>query len=118
MKKATKQIYRISLNSGATKLIEELALTAAKSNGGEAPITFPFISMIAESIKKLDDEKESITVEIQEADKWICIDMKSPQWVGYKTVLKIEQVEISELVDEEVERLQSVANISQQGAGC
>ena len=41
--------------------MEELALTAAR-NSREAPITFPFISMIAESIK-LDDEKESVTVE-------------------------------------------------------
>ena len=30
---------------------------------------------------------------------------------GYKTVLKIEQVEISELVDEETEKLQKIENL-------
>lgn len=117
MKKDTKLIYRISLNSGATKLIEELALTAARSNGGEQPIAFPFIGMMAESIKKLDDEKESMTVTVEEADKWLCIDMKSPLWEGYKTVLKIEQVEILELAAP-WEGIEDTTNISQQGQQC
>lgn len=101
MKQVSNLIYRISLKSGATKLMEELALTAARSNGGEAPIAFPFMAMMALSIKKLDDEKDSMTIEIQEEDKWLCIDMKSPQWEGYKTVLKIEQAEVMELVADE-----------------
>ena len=101
MKQVSKLMYRISLKSGATKLIEELALTAARSNGGEAPIAFPFMSMMALAIKKLDDEKDSMTVEVQEQDQWLCIDMKSKQWEGYKTVLKLELVEVLELDLEE-----------------
>ena len=97
MKQVSKLMYRISLKSGATKLIEELALTAARSNGGEAPIAFPFMSMMALAIKKLDEERDCITVEVQEQDKWLCIDMKSKQWEGYKTVLKLELVEVLEL---------------------
>lgn len=97
MKQVSKLMYRISLKSGATKLMEELALTAARSNGGEAPIAFPFMSMMALAINKLDDEKDSMTVEVQEQDKWICIDMKSKQWEGYKTVLKLELEEVKEL---------------------
>lgn len=97
MKQVSKMMYRISLNSGATKLMEELALTAARSNGGEAPIAFPFMSMMALAIKKLDEERDFITVEVQEQDQWLCIDMKSKQWEGYKTVLKLELEEVKEL---------------------
>lgn len=114
MKSESKLMYRISLKSGATKLINELALTAAKSNGGEQPIAFPFMGMLAQSIKKLDDEKDAMTVTVEENDKWLCIDMKSPDWEGYKTVLKIEQVEIIEPVFEE----EDTTNLSQQGTQC
>lgn len=97
MKQVKNQIYRISLKSGATKLMEELALTAARSNGGEAPMAFAFMAALVLLINKLDDEKDSMTITVEEEDKWLCIDMKSPQWEGYKTVLKIEQEEVVEL---------------------
>jgi ABC-type phosphate transport system permease subunit len=103
MKQVSKMIYRISLKSGATELIKNLALTAARSNGEEAPISFSFMGMMAESIKKLDNQADAMTVTVQEEDKWLCIDMKSPQWEGYKTVLKLELVEVMELVLEDGE---------------
>lgn len=97
MKQVSKMIYRISLNSGATKLMEELALTAARSNGGEAPIAFPFMAMMALAINKLSGKEEVVTVTVEEQDQWLCIDMKSKQWEGYKTVLKLELEEVKEL---------------------
>lgn len=114
----SKLMYRIFLKSGATKLCEELALTAARSNGEEQPIAFDFITMMAQSVKKLDDKGEDMSVEISDNDKWFCIDMKSPEWKGYKTVLRIEQVKILEPFDKEVEDAIALENLSQMGAQC
>lgn len=94
-------MYRISLKSGATELIKNLAITAAMSNGEEAPIAFSFMGMLAQSIKRLDNEADVMTITVEEADKWLSIDMKSNQWEGYKTVLKLELVEVLELDLEE-----------------
>lgn len=90
----TKKHYRIYLFEGANSLCETLATLAAKANGGQE-LSISDLSGVGKADKiKYPSSNEDITVE-PIGDNLLHVDRK----IGgeYKTVLRLELVEIMEL---------------------
>jgi hypothetical protein len=89
-----KNYYRVQLLDGYNKLSETLVLMAAKSNGGQLPLSIRQLKGIADSeILIYPSLNKNITPELI-SDNLLHIDVKDGS--EYKTVCIIEQIELWE----------------------